>query len=69
MIISEAEFQDWKSNLVTKAFFEAALERVEDTKEILAVSAGLNPDQDNYLRGFIQAYKEMTQFSVERDDA
>lgn len=69
MIISEAEFQDWKANLVTKAFFEAAQERVADTKEVLAASAGVNPDQDNFLRGFIAAYREMNQFTVESDDA
>jgi hypothetical protein len=67
MNISKAEFIDWKAGLVTEAFFEAAQERVEDTKELLAASAGLNPEQDSFLRGFIAAYREIRNFSVEED--
>jgi hypothetical protein len=64
MILKE-EFVDWKSDHVTKAFFEAALDRVDDAKEILGQSAGLDSDQDNYMRGFIAAYKEMLDFRVD----
>ena len=65
MNISKAEFIDWKNGLVTEAFFGAAKEREEDTKELLAMSAGLDPEQDNFLRGFIAAYREMRNFTVE----
>jgi len=65
MNISKSEFIDWKSGLVTEAFFEAAEERVYDCMELLAQSAGLDADQDNFYRGFIAAYREMQQFSVE----
>lgn len=64
-MISRAEFMDWKSSLVTKAFFEAADERVEDAKEILASSAGTDSINDSYLRGFIRAYREMQEFRIE----
>ena len=65
MNISKSEFIDWKSGLVTGAFFEAAEERVYDCMELLAQSAGIDSDQDNFYRGFIAAYREMQQFSVE----
>lgn len=67
MNISKLEFMDWKAGLVTEAFFQAADERVEDTKELLASSAGLNPEQDSFLRGFIAAYREIRNFTVEED--
>ena len=48
--ITQADFNDWKSNKVTKAFLHAAQERAEDCKEILATSAGLDILQDRFLR-------------------
>ncbi len=64
-MISKSEWNDWRTNNVTRAFFAAADQRIEDAKDILAESAGLNPDQDNFFRGFIQAYVEMQGFKVE----
>lgn len=64
-MVTKLEFVDWKADPVTKAFFEAAEQRIEDSKDILGDSAGLNPDQDNYMRGFITAYREMQDFRVD----
>lgn len=66
-MITKEEFVDWKSNLVTKAFFQAAEERVEDAKELLAGQAGLDSIYDSFLRGFIKAYREMTEFRIEEE--
>ena len=63
--ISKSDFDNWKSDPVNKAFFQAAQERVEEAKDVLSVEAGLNPVQDNTLRGLIKAYREMQDFSVE----
>jgi hypothetical protein len=63
--ISPTEFLDWKSNQVTKAFFNAAEERVTDCKEILSNSAGNDTLYDRFLVGMIQAYREMQQFHIE----
>ena len=63
--ISVTDFSDWKSNPVTKAFFLAASERVEDAKEILATQAGLDGNEDNFLRGFVRAYREMCEFRID----
>ena len=51
-VITASDFLDWKSNPVTKAFFEACNERIEDAK-------------DNLLRGFVLAYREMQEFRID----
>lgn len=66
-VVTPEEFLDWKTNLVTKAFFEASTERVEDAKEILAGQAGRDPAEDSFFRGFIFAYREMAQFKVSEE--
>lgn len=63
--ISVSDFENWKSDQVTKAFFQAAQERVESAKEVLSVQAGMDGVQDNYLRGFIQAYRELQDFRID----
>jgi len=63
--ITKSEWQDWKQNNVTRSFLAAVDMRVEDAKDILSVSAGQEPDQDNYFRGFIAAYREMLEFRVD----
>lgn len=63
--VTQSEFNDWRANPVTKAFFLAARERVEDAKDALAATAGINTSEDNYYRGFIQAYREIPEFRIE----
>lgn len=63
--VSANEFNDWRSNQVTKAFFLAITERIEDAKEILATQAGLDLNEDNFLRGFIRAYREVLMFRID----
>lgn len=65
MSISLSDFELWKSDPVTKAFYAAAQDRVEQAKEVLSVQAGEDPKQDNLLRGLIMAYREMQDFRVE----
>ena len=63
--ITKGDFDDWKSNKVTKAFFYAAEQRVEDCKEMLACSAGVDTLQDRFLVGMVQAYRDIQDFRVE----
>lgn len=63
--ITQADFKDWKSNKVTKAFLHAAQERAEDCKEMLATSAGIDILQDRFYVGMIHAYREMQEFRME----
>lgn len=65
--MNRVEWLDWKTQSVTKAFYEACNERIEDAKELLALSAGIDPDQDNMIRGIIKAYREMIEFEVYDD--
>jgi hypothetical protein len=58
----------WKSDPITKMFYEACEERIEDAKELLVNSAGLEPTQDNFYRGFVYAYREMQDFRVEDEE-
>lgn len=63
--ISREEWADWKINPVTKAFFAACAQRVEDCKDILIQSAGQDPRQDGFYVGFAAAYTEMPQFRID----
>ncbi len=40
-------------------------ERLEDIKDILVTSAGTDPNQDRFLCGMAQAYKEFLAISFE----
>ena len=65
MTISQSDFENWKADPVTKAFFQAAEIRVEECKQLLSHTAGIYANSDNYLRGFIAAYREIPDFRVE----
>lgn len=62
-MISKSDFDNWLHDPVTEAFFEAAKDRTEDSKNILADNAGLDPASDNFYRGFIRAYSEVLDVS------
>lgn len=63
--ISQSDFDNWRSDPVTKAFYIAISERIEDAKEVLATQAGLDLNEDNFLRGFIRAYRETLMFRID----
>ena len=64
-IITTEEWADWKANPVTKGFYAACNQRIEDCKDLLAGSAGIDMVQDNFYRGFIAGYSEMFGFRIE----
>lgn len=65
MIVTPSDFSDWKQNNVTKAFYEACQLRIQDAKDLLGVSAGVDSKEDSVLRGLIRAYTEMQNFYIE----
>ena len=67
MLVTKEDFQNWKEDSVTKAFFGAANVRIEEAKEILSYEAGKDQENDTFWRGFIFAYREMQDFHVEED--
>jgi hypothetical protein len=64
-MITQQDFRDWKANPVSRAFFLAAQERIEECKDLLSYSAGSDSNQDRLLVGLITAYREMQEFRVE----
>lgn len=67
-MITVSDFLNWKSDPVTKAFFQAAQERVEECKDVLSTSAGNDTLHDRFLVGMIHAYRELQEFRVEDFD-
>lgn len=63
--LSQSDFDNWKADGVTKAFFIALAEQVGRTKEVLAQQAGLDSAQDNFYRGYIGAFQDALQFRVD----
>lgn len=64
-MINQQDFNEWRSQPVTRAFFLAAQERIDECKDILSFSAGTDQAQDRLLVGLITAYREMQEFRVE----
>lgn len=63
--VTKDDFQQWKEHLVTKEVFNIIQNRIEDAKEILSQTAGLEPDQDRLLVGMIKALTEVLEISYE----
>lgn len=64
-MITKSDYDEWLNHPVTEAFKEACAVRIQDAKDELATRAGLDPDADNFTRGFIHAYNEIKEFYVE----
>ena len=58
-VISTTDFYNWKSDPVTTMVMITVNERIEQAKNLLAGSAGLDPNNDNYLRGYIAACNDL----------
>lgn len=54
-IVTKDSFRDWKANPVTKAVFNEIESRVIEACEALGDTAGLDPLQDRFKVGMIQA--------------
>lgn len=65
MTISQSDFDTWKAEPTTRAFYQALAEQIGRVKELLAQSAGLEPTEDNFRRGYITALQDALLFSVE----
>jgi len=65
MAISLSDFDVWKQDSVTKAFFLAMVEQIEQSKEYLATQAGLNQLEDNFHRGYIRAFQDALLFRID----
>ena len=67
-MIPYKDFNNWKTDSVTEAFFTSIVERIEDAKQTLSYSAGVDKDYDNYLRGFIAGQRDMLEVQLQTDE-
>lgn len=64
-MISINDFNMWKSDPVTVAFMQTVKNRIAEGKENLSYVAGIDSNHDNFMRGFIQAQREILEVSFE----
>ncbi len=71
MDITKEEFLSWKSDKVTNIFMQHIAQRVQDAKDILSVSAGLDPSNDRLLVGLIKGFTDVLEvdYAVSSGDA
>ena len=62
--ISRSDFDIWSADQVTKAYKIALAEGIGQIKELLATSAGLDPNEDNFRRGYIAGLSDALNFSI-----
>ena len=65
--ISKEEFIEWKSSMVTQAFFENFNERMNDEMWNLAQAAGKNGYSDAQSSARISAYGEVFNWNPVKD--
>ena len=63
-ILSRHDFDNWVADPVTKAYKVALAESIGQVKEVLATSAGLDTNEDNFRRGYITALNDAINFSI-----
>lgn len=63
-MVSKSDFDNWKVDPVTKAYFGAIVDRIDEAKEILSYSAGIDSLYDKHLVGMLQAFREMLDIKV-----
>lgn len=57
--MTKKDFVDWKQNPVTTDFFKQIQYRITGLKDELASSAGINPRDDAWRAGGIQAFQDV----------
>jgi len=67
-MVSKSDFDNWKLDPVTKAYFSAVQDRIDEAREILSYSAGTDSLYDKHLVGMIQAFREMLDIKVTEEE-
>ncbi len=65
MEVTKEEFLQWKESHVTKAVFNVIQNRIDDAKEVLAVTAGEDCKNDGILVGMIRAFRELQEIDFD----
>ena len=64
-LISKSDFDVWSGDPVTKAYKLAIVEAIQQIKEALAQSAGLDQNEDNFRRGYVCAMMDVLDFKID----
>ena len=64
-VISTSDFNNWKQDSVTEAFMQELEDRLEACKDHLSTTAGMDSAEDNKIRGYILALRDITQISID----
>ena len=57
--------EDWKNMAITQEYFAVVKDRVDGIKEELAASAGVDPLQDRFKAGYLQACRDFLDVELE----
>ena len=66
-MLSKEQLRQWREHPVTQLFYEVCKERIDEAKEVLAVSD--DPDYDRKVKGLIHGYNEVLEWEPEVVDA
>ena len=64
-VISQTDFDLWFSDPITKSYKLALVDRIGQVKELLATTAGLDSNEDNFRRGYVQALLDALDFRLD----
>lgn len=64
-VINSTDFYNWKSDPVTTMMMIVINDRINQAKDLLASSAGVDSNQDNYLRGYIASNYDILNIDLE----
>ena len=59
------DVQVWLADPITKKFFQEIINRIEKCKDIVIHSAGINPIDDSYFRGYAKACENILETEFE----
>lgn len=67
-MVTYADFINWKSDPVTKKFFESIEDRIEQIKDTLVQDAGKDPGTDRYYCGYALACFDILETEFKDDE-
>ncbi len=66
--MNRKDFIDWKQHPVTQQVFRQLQENANGLKEMLSVSAGINPREDSKMVGAIMAFQDILNIEYEGEE-
>ena len=64
-MIAKEEYSDWKMHPVTKQLYEDMSLRINEFRDMLETSAGLDSIEDSTIRGVLAGFREVLEWKPE----